>query len=29
MFTVSLAADPARTVKLFGAHVWPAVSVGM
>jgi len=25
MFSVSLAADPVRTVELFGAHVLPAV----
>ena len=25
MFSVSLAADPVRTVVLFGAHVLPAV----
>ena len=28
MFTVSLAADPVRTVELFGAEVLPAVRRG-
>ncbi len=26
MFSVSLAADPIRTVELFGAHALPAVT---
>jgi hypothetical protein len=29
MFTVSLAADPIRTLELFGSHVLPAVRKGL